>query len=381
MKRAVIVGAGIGGLTSALALCRNGWDVSIYEAAEQIAPVGVGIWVPTNAMTVLDRLGLAQDVIRAGVELDAIQIRDRTGRLISSIDLPWVRATYGHTTVSIARAELVRVLLDALPAGILQLGKKLQRVVVRNSEACAVFRDGSQAVGDLLTGADGIRSATREAVCPGVELRYSGQTCYRGVADITLPAELAKTVWEVWGGRRRFGFSAIGPVKVYWFAPVTTTADAGPITSSDTTELAAAYASFPPPIPAIIAATRSADIIRTDLFDFVPISRWHAGRVVLVGDAAHAMTPNLGQGGAQAIEDGFALAKQLGGGQHIGAALEQYEKRRKPKVRRIVNMAWQYGKIAHWERASACRCRDAALRWTPAWVTRLQLAQLYRVDD
>lgn len=380
MPRAVIVGGGIGGLTTAIALSRKGWEVTVCEAADRVAPVGKGIWVPTNAMMVLERLGLARRIAEAGSELGLIQIRNRAGRLLSSVDLGGIRARFGHTTVSIARDALVRVLEAALPPGSLELGKRLRHVEALPSGVRAVFHDGSDMAGDLLVGADGIRSVTREAVEPGVALRYSGQTCYRGIADITLPPTLATTVWEVWGGRHRFGFSSIGPGRVYWFAPVTAPAGGNEGGSQAAAALRGWYAAFPSPIPEILAATPAEDIIRTDLLDFAPISRWHAGNIVLVGDAAHAMTPNLGQGGAQAIEDGYALAEQLGGGLSIGAALDQYERVRMTKARWIVNTARRFGQVAHWEHSVACWVRDTMLACTPASANRGPLDRLYGLN-
>lgn len=123
------------------------------------------------------------------------------------------------------------------------------------------------------------------------------------------------------------------------------------------------------------------DIIRTDLYDFAPIRSWHGGRVVLLGDAAHAMTPNLGQGGAQAIEDAWVLAGRFAAETPINIALWEYERLRMPKVRAIVGTAWRFGQIAHWQHPTARWLRDRVLRLTPEWVNDRQFRKMYRVSD
>jgi 2-polyprenyl-6-methoxyphenol hydroxylase-like FAD-dependent oxidoreductase len=372
----VVVGGGIGGLAAAVALGRRGWRADVYESADELRPVGKGIGVPVNAMQVLDRLGLATAVSAAGWPLERAELWTTGGSVLTTIEFGPMRARYGQGMVAIRRSELVRVLAAALPPGTLHLGWRLQAVATAPDRVTAVFQEGTMATGDVLVGADGIRSAVRGAVLPRVALRYSGQTCYRGICDVALPARLASASVEVWGGRHRFGFLPVGAGQVYWFAPIT-----HPAGRADDLDLAARYGHFPAPVPELIARTPPEDVIRTDLFDFRPIRRWHAGRVVLVGDAAHAMTPNLGQGGGQAIEDAYVLADLLGGHQAPGAALAGYERVRMPRVRWIVNTAWRIGRVAHWENRVARWLRDRALAWTPAWVSRKSFDRMFALDD
>ena len=166
----------------------------------------------------------------------------------------------------------------------------------------------------MIVGADGIHSRVRELIAPGARLVYSGQTCYRGIAAMEL-AEPRRCV-ETWGGPLRAGYSTIAPDEVYWFAPMLAEAGA----ASRAGERADLYAAFPDPIPAILRATDPAHIVQTDLWELAPLGRWSAANAVLLGDAAHAMTPNLGQGGAQAIEDAWVLADTLAKHEHLDAA-------------------------------------------------------------
>jgi 2-polyprenyl-6-methoxyphenol hydroxylase-like FAD-dependent oxidoreductase len=379
MTTVLVIGGGIGGLAAALALHRRGLDAQVYEAAAELRPVGKGIWVPTNAMQVLDRLGLSGAITGAGWPLERIQVRTGAGGVLLDVDLHKVRAKYGHTTVSIHRAALVQVLADALPPGTLRLGKRCSGFEQAGGAVTVRFEDGTQARGDLLVAADGIRSVVREQLFPGVPLRYSGQTCYRGIADLELPADLARVCWEVWGGTVRIGFSAVGPRQVYWFAPVTAP-PGGESGGALAERLAERYADFPAPIPEILRETPAEDIIRTDLYDFAPIGRWWQGRVVLLGDAAHAMTPNLGQGGAQAIEDAYVLAEQLARCATAEQAFQEYERLRQPKVRWIVNTAWRFGQLAHLRNRWLQRLRNLVLKGTPGWLNEKQFDRLYALN-
>ena len=373
-----VIGGGIGGLATAVALQRRGFDVHVYESAAELGRVGKGIWVPTNAMLVLDRLGLGDAVAARGVGLGRIEVRDRNGGVLQAINLKDVYTRFGRTTVSILRADLQTVLVGALRAGTLHLGKRCVKVDHSDSSAVASFDDGTHAESEVLIGADGVRSAVREAVSPHIPLRYSGQTCYLGVADVRLPPGLERTVWEVWGGAHRFGFSSVAAGRVYWFAPVT--APEGGREPPDATELGNRYAAFPAPVPDIIRHTPAQDIIRVDLHDFAPITRWSRGRVVLVGDAAHAMTPNLGQGGAQAIEDAYVLAEALAQENTPEAAFATYARVRQPKATRIVNTAWWLGRLAHVEAPWLRGLRNTTLRLTPGRVNRRQAYALYRLN-
>ena len=377
-----VIGGGIGGLATAVALQRKGLDAHVYESAAELAPVGKGIWVPTNAMLVLDRLGLGDGVAARGVALERVEVRDLDGDVLQSIDLDRVRERLGRTTVSVLRADLQSVLAGALRPGTLHLGRRCVGVDASGPRPSVRFDDGASVEADLVVGADGLRSVVRGAVVPGVPLRYAGQTCYLGLADGPLPDRLVRTVWEVWGGASRFGFSAVGSGRVYWFAPVTAPEGrpAGEVTGADMAALRDRYAPFPGPVPDLVARTAAADVVRVDLNDFVPIRRWHRGSVVLVGDAAHAMTPNLGQGGAQAIEDAYVLAEALGDATDLASALSQYERARRPKAARLVRTAWWLGKLAHVEGRWSRRARNAVFRSTPERVSQRQLDAVYSLS-
>jgi 2-polyprenyl-6-methoxyphenol hydroxylase-like FAD-dependent oxidoreductase len=176
------------------------------------------------------------------------------------------------------------------------------------------------------------------------------------------------------------GFSAIGPRQVYWFAPITAPPD-GPLPAGPINDwLADRYAGFPSPVPEILRHTPPEDIIRTDLHDFAPLWHWSQGRVVLLGDAAHAMTPNLGQGGAQAVEDAYVLAEQLANYPDPGRAFAAYEQLRVRKVRWVVKTAWRFGRTAHLRARPVQRVRNWLMRRVPERVNQRLLDRLYTLN-
>lgn len=372
-----IIGGGIGGLVAAVALQRRGLSARVHEAADAVRTDGAGIWVPPNAMAVLDELGLAGAIAARGVALDRVDIRTRSGAVLSTFDLRELAAEWGHTTISIHRAALHEVLVDALEPETLTFGRRCVGVVRDGDAARARFEDGAEVDGDVIVGADGAGSVVRRALFPDVTVRDARQPCHRGLASLRLPARLSRRCWEVWGGDVRFGFSAIDAETVYWFMPIAADVDARLDREHLLRDLGALVAALPAPIPEIVAATPPDALLRTELRDVVPLRGWSRGRVTLLGDAAHPMTPNLGQGGAQAIEDAAVLADELANRADVPDALAAYERRRLPKVRRCVETSWRFGRLAHATHPVARTLRDLALKATPAWVTRRQTAWVY----
>ena len=373
-----IVGAGIGGLTCAVALRQRGLEPTLYEAAPELTVAGAGIWLPANAMQVMDRLGLSAELTSAGLPLSRIELADGQ-RLLQEIDLTRVSEKFGHGTVSIHRAELQRVLVEHLPAESIRTGKRCERVTAEGEVVVAELSDGSRIEADVLIGADGIHSAVRRSVFGERELRYSGQTCYRGIAKLSLGETLQTVCRETWGGSARFGFSAIDSDHVYWFAPITAP-PGGKDEASAKEKLRSTFARFPAPIPEIVEATPSEAISRLDIQDLPLLDSWHTGRVVLLGDAAHATTPNMGQGGAQAIEDAWVLAKCLADEPAIDQAFGSYEEIRMAKARRVVKTSWTFGKAAHLESGPLRLLRNMMLLGTPDAIAMRQLDELYALD-
>lgn len=222
MANGVIVGGGIGGLCAAVALRRAGVEVRVYEAALSVSAVGAGIWVAPNAMEVLDRLCLAEAVVARGSAIAQVRLFDRRGTVLSAFQGSYLRERFGHTIASIHRAELHKVLLDCLEEDIVVFGKQCTSFHEDDVGVHVFFADGTTIAGSFLIGADGLQSTVRKQLFPTSRLRYSGETCWRGVAQAELTGDLHDGTAECWGGGRRFGFSQIGREAVYWWATQTT---------------------------------------------------------------------------------------------------------------------------------------------------------------
>lgn len=379
--KTIIIGGGIGGLTTAITLRQQGLDYQIFEAAPELQPVGAGIWMAPNALQVLARLGVADAVKKNGCILREARITDQRGRLLSAMDGSRTEVRYGQPLCAIHRGRLQQVLLNALDANHIQLGKRVQSITQNDRAVDVQFADGTTASGDVLIGADGIHSAVRQSLFGPAPLRYSGQTCWRGVAHMELPAELRACGHELWGVRAglRFGFSHIHATEVYWYLSVAAR-PADPTLNNSKAQLKQLAGAFPEVVHAILDATDESGILRTDLFDLKPIASWTEGRVALLGDAAHAMTPNLGQGGSQAIEDAWVLAGALAGEADLPTAFQVYQAKRMPKARRIVRTSFRIGQLSNLGGPLTTALRNTLLRWTPRSVNERQMDSLYRLN-
>ncbi|HEX2224139.1 MAG TPA: FAD-dependent monooxygenase [Thermoanaerobaculia bacterium] len=376
----LIAGGGIGGLTAGIALRRAGFEVRVFERAPEIGEVGAGLTIQSNAILALRRIGLDRDVIASGQVLAAASVRTPNGRVISQANLADVGHAVGAPPVAIHRATLQRLLLDALGADAVETGRDVQRYEARADGVSVIFQDGEPADGALLIGADGIRSAVRAQMLGDGEPLYAGYTCWRGVTrEGGPPLPVIRETTETWGRGRRFGIVPIERGRIYWFA----TLNAPPGGRDEPGRVRAAvehlFAAWHPPVLDVLAATPEEAILHNDILHRLPAPRWVDGRVALLGDAAHPMTPNLGQGACQAIEDAVILADCLArDAADPDQALQTYQRRRKARADSFVLAALRLGRLAQIESAAGRWMRDRLLALTPDWVARGQLVRSLR---
>lgn len=380
----LLIGAGIGGLTAALALRRAGHAVQVFEAAPELREVGAGLILGANTVRGLAKLDLAEAVLHLGAPVSGLSIVDENDQVLLDVDArPYVERHFpGFANVALRHAALQHLLLRQLPAGVVRTGKQLTSFTQNATGVRAHFADGSTATADALLAADGLHSRVRAQLLPRAQPRYAGYTSWRAV--VPAPPELltalpaAPRFREAWGAGRRLGYVPVGDGRVYWFAclscPAAQSARLAAFTPAD---LSREFRDFRGVGPALLAATAPEALLWHDIEALAPLPRFAFGRVLLLGDAAHATTPNLGQGANQAIEDGLALADCLTAAPTLTAAFTLFEQRRRAHTARIAARSAWVGRVGQWQHPALVRLRRLALQMTPPVVTNWQTRFIY----
>ncbi|MFI1104463.1 FAD-dependent oxidoreductase [Streptomyces melanogenes] len=378
-RRAVVVGAGIGGLTAAVALHRRGWQVTVCERAPGPTAVGAGIVLAPNALRAFDVIGFDVTRTAGSAAPAALGLRRPDGSWLQRADTGAMTARYGTPPLAVHRAALTEALAADLPEGAIRYGAAVTTVdgVDAMADRPVVRTASGEFSADLVVAADGIHSPLRRRHYPAHPgLRYSGETAWRTVlpADGPDPAAAAET----WGRGERFGVVPLADGRVYLYA--TAVAPEGYRPADLRAELLRRYGTWHDPIPALLERVDPAAVLQHDLHDLAaPLPRHHRGRLVWLGDAAHAMTPNLGQGGCQAIEDAVVLAHLLDGTDVTGipAALAAYSAARCARTDALRIRSRRAGRIAALTHPLAVAARDFAVRATPARTARRAMDDLF----
>lgn len=360
--RVLVVGAGIGGLGVAIGLRRAGHEVVVFERAGQLAPLGAGITLWGNAMRALERLGVRDAVAADGTPPRRSAIRTSSGRVLAEVPRDLLEGAIG-----LHRADLQAALAGA--AGDVRLGAEVVAIQQDSAGVTVTLAGGREEQADAVIGADGIHSRVRGALFADVSPRYAGYTAWRAVVR----READPGSWtESWGVGARFGLIDIGDGRTYWFA-TENAAEGEHEPGGRKAEIEQRFRGWHEPIESVIDATDEDAIFRHDVYYLDQLPRWWSGRVCLLGDAAHATTPGIGQGAAQALEDAVALVESLSSRDELGAAYAAYEARRRPRtaaVLRISRRADRGGQLAN---PLACRFRNFLVRRMPASAQRRQL--------
>ena len=366
-----VVGGGIAGLTTAHALRRAGWPVQVFEQAPQLRATGAGITVQANAMVALESIGCAQRIAEAGYPLGKGTIRHFEGRVLSGFDMREIARQVGHTGVAIHRQRLVERLGQDLE-DVLHFGARVTDIDHLDEGAAIEFDDGRRQRFGGVVGCDGLYSAVRRALFGDEQLRYVGYTTWRGIAE--MPADEARST-EYWGPGKRFGSTPISDDEVYWFA-VDNAPEGEPPVDEMLDEVGRRFRHWNDDVHRVLEKTIEETVLRTDTHDREPIEQWGRGCVTLLGDAAHPMTPNLGQGGSQAIEDAVVLGRVLSDEASIADGFRRYESLRARRANRLVRESLRLGEIAQWEHAIARGLRDFGVRLIPQSMTERRFCEL-----
>ena len=328
VERVLIVGGGIGGLTLGAALHQRGSNVEIVERNDDWHTVGAGLSVQPNGLRVLRRLGLDTSVIDAGCVIGPWVFADQHGRVLCDIDLDGVWSGVGPF-VGIAHSRLQDVLVAGASPVTCRLGTSITAIDEGDHQVSVRFTDGSTGAYDLVVGADGIRSTVRDLTFGQIEPTFAGQVSWRSVAPISLPGPPSVQFWL--GDGCFFGLCSVGDAHTYGFANVTHERQHDPV-EGRLSRLRERFGDFGDTVQEYLARLDRDDQVHCSSIEWVDHQRWHTGHVVLIGDAAHATSPMMGQGGSLAMEDAWVLASLLSTEPTLAVALSAYTERRSPRV-------------------------------------------------
>ena len=386
-QRIAIVGAGIGGLTLAIELQRRGIDAQLFERTAVLKEVGAAVALSANATRFyVDRFGMGSQLGAKWAEVDGLVFRDGpSGELIARLSSREdYRRRYGAPYTGIHRADLQAILFDALAPGSLHLSKRMTGIDDSGSSARLSFADGDVVEADLVVGADGARSLTRQLLLGYDDARYSGCTAARGiVAPELLPSLPDREAIQFWmgpGGHLLHypigsgdqNFFLVKRESLPW-------AEKGWVVPAQDGAHVEPFAHWAPPVVEMISAVPVHE--KWALFYRPPLTHWSKGRVTLLGDAAHATVPHHGQGANQSIEDAIVLADLLSGSRDWDAARSEYERRRRFRTRKVVDASVTTGEVLHLPDGPRADERNARLAAPDAFDRHLAWIHSFRADE
>jgi len=378
-RYAVVAGAGIGGLTAAVALQRRGWEVTVLERAPALEPVGAGLGIAPNALNALDAIGLGDDARRMSAVQGQGGLRRPDGRWLVRTNLD-LAGRFGDPQLMALRADLVGLLADSLPEGTLRTGVTVTSLDLRGpGERARVRTSAGDLDADLVVAADGIGSGIRAGLFPDhAGPAYSGFTTWRFVAraGVAGPGEPAET----WGRGTVFGTFPLADGRVYCYASAP--APPGVRHDDETAELKRRFGGWHDPIPGLIGSISPDRVLHDDVYWMAePLPAYHRGRVAILGDAAHAMTPHLGQGACQAIEDAVVLARVAGTGTGTQASLAAYTAARLPRTRMVAAASYRASRLTGMTSGPAIAVRDAGIWLAGHLAPGLMIRSLDRIAN
>ncbi len=364
--RAVIAGAGVAGLTSAIALRRRGIETVIFERAGSAQEIQVGgcIHMWHNGMRGLQRIEVGERLLEMAGPAAVVQraeFRTTGGRLMYGWSVSDIERQIGSPTFGVRRPDLHRVLLDAVDDGLVQFGETCVGFEQDRDGVLVRFAGGREERADVLIAADGLRSTLRSALPGATAPRYAGYVSWQAIARVEADVVPVGLFRVVWGRGARFLFYRIGPEEVYWEGTFAAEAGGGEAEGQRKAAVLERFRGWPTPVETIVQATDQTAIGRADMYDRPPTKQWGEGRVTLVGDAAHAMTNALGQGANQAIEDSVVLARCLAEQSDASAGVRAYEAERIPRAGKFASMSWSLARASRLHNAAACGLRNGML--------------------
>jgi 2-polyprenyl-6-methoxyphenol hydroxylase-like FAD-dependent oxidoreductase len=372
--RIAIIGGGIGGLTTALALRQFGFEPKVFEQAPELLEVGAAIAMWPNAVRVLSKVGIGEKVLEHAGVIDQIRWQDHRGKLCNQIQLPIAEVP----AVALHRADLQTVLLEALPRDSIHLNRDFTTFEHDQDSLRLNFTSHAAEYCDALIGADGLHSQVRDQLFGAGEPSYRGYFVWRGVTDCNPKNLDHAAAIEIHGRGQRFGIGPVGYGRIGWWASANEQLASTPDPETEQQTLLRLFDDWCEPVSELIAETEL--IIRNKVFDRPATRSWGLGPITLLGDAIHPTTPNLGQGGCMAVEDAAVLASCLARDGDASRAFRAYERSRYLRTSVLADCSRLYGSIGQWDSALGTSLRGAMISMLPQLITRRLLKLVFDYD-
>ncbi|MEV0245749.1 FAD-dependent monooxygenase [Nocardia sp. NPDC050712] len=366
--RVIILGGGIGGLCASIAFQKVGIEATVYEQAPAFGTVGASLQVWVKGMKAFAELGLADEIRARGAQVHRQQFFNQHGTPLYHAQLAeMARKHNAPMPVMIRRSEVIETLAGSADLGPVEFNHRATAVDQDDTGVTVTFENGRQERADLLVAADGINSRTRQAIFPDVEILTANYRIVHAVAEHEPPCG-ANNFTLYFGRGTRIAIKDCGSNHIFWAAalrnPTVGIDEPNELVKHD---LRNRFGVFPQPVQDLIAATPPAAMLHHDVRALGPMPAWSKGRVVFLGDAAHAVTPNLGRGASEAIVDAIALARgivpiDLSDNAALAAVLAEYETRRRPESTALQQESWRIGTISSWRGYTMTKARDLMMK-------------------
>jgi 2-polyprenyl-6-methoxyphenol hydroxylase-like FAD-dependent oxidoreductase len=368
-----IVGGGIGGIATAVALHQAGIDVVVYEKASRVRELGAGMMLWPNATRILRQMGLLDRAMTQSGPNTNFIVRASSGAILMNLAL----GQFDVPALCMRRSDLLHLLLSALPDERIQLGHELHGLDQKKNFVRLIFKNDRMVEHDAVIGADGVRSRVRAHLFGSSDPIYRGYTVWRGLAQYEGNVIPAGSNSETWGKGHRFGILNTGHRRFTWYATSNVPVDHCDAGGERKHALQKIFKDWHEPIIHLITATNEDAILKNRACDFAPLPRWGIGRVTLLGDAAHCCTPNLGQGGGMALEDALVLAKCIKGASCLTTGLRCYESLRLKRTRHIQRRSRLIGRIGQWQNPVVVAGRRLVTTLLPSQLIERNMRRVY----